>query len=80
MPKPEIPLMKAELRLTYRCNRCGEEVYMAYPILNYMIERRLKKPAECPTCGGRSFDLVLGESCITEMAEIKRVETVRDES
>jgi len=71
-----IPLMKAEFLLVYNCHSCGEKIYLDQRVLNYLIERKLRKPTNCSSCGRRKpFTLNFEESAIGTIMELKEEKT-----
>ncbi len=63
-----LPLISAELRLTYECKHCGEPVYIRQSLINLLLFRKpLAEPREkCLTCKNKlNHGLRLDNSWIT---------------
>jgi len=60
-----IPLLGSDIRLIYRCLMCSEPVIFDTKMLNFLINKKLKKPKECPSCGYKNrFEPVYEESTL----------------
>lgn len=57
-----LPLRDTELYLVYKCQNCHEQTIITYPLLNFLMNKKLREPRKCPDCELTDFEIDLEQS------------------